>query len=297
MRTDRTFVCTDCRVRTWPVRRCPACGETVALVDLEREPGRIDALPRPVDGSGRETAAVTTGLLGGLGLAGSILSGLGGMIGLAELGLLISLPLVFGSAVLWPRNRQRIVPGDLRFRVLDAPVVRARAARVTERGEVRAGALLTAPLSGRACVAWRLQGEGPRGALDDAEGSVFFVRRGDGEPDLEVDATIATLELPLPAGELAPLPPPGEARRAWLRARAVDRLDAPLLVREAVLLEGDEVEIVGTTRRETRADGYRGSSTREVMADLPGSPLLVRPPPPVTPTGDSATTPGGDVAS
>nr|MDQ3037600.1 hypothetical protein [Myxococcota bacterium] len=66
MRTDRTFVCTDCRIRCWPVRRCPACGETRALLDLEREPEKIG---RPPTGTrGRADVATATGLSGGVGL-------------------------------------------------------------------------------------------------------------------------------------------------------------------------------------------------------------------------------------
>ena len=66
MRTDRTFVCTDCRVRCWPVRRCPACGDAEALVDLEASPELVSRDPTP------QAVPGVAGLLG----ASSVASGL-----------------------------------------------------------------------------------------------------------------------------------------------------------------------------------------------------------------------------
>lgn len=273
MRTDRTFVCTDCRVRSWPVRRCPACGETNALVDLERSPDAIAKDPRRT--SGRADAAATVSGLGVLGTVGSLTAVLSGSLGLGEVGLVFSLPLLLGGVAMWPRGKQRVVPGDLRYRVLDSPVVRARAERARHEGEVRARATLKAPLSGRECVAWRLWAEGAHGALDDAMAVPFTIVIGAGAPDVEVDARIASIDLAPPDAEPAPLPAPDAELSAWLRARGVEHGDG-LLVQEAVLVAGDPVEVTGTARRESSGDGYRGTRTREVLADLPGSPLIVR---------------------
>lgn len=223
MRTDRTFVCTDCRVRCWPVRRCPACGETKALVDLEQEPERISTFPTGMPGA---------------------------------------------SHGRWPVRK---------YDPLGSPIVRARARRASKVGLVRPRGTLTAPLSGRECVAWRLVAEGRRGVLDDACGVPFRLSAEDGS-EVEVDATIASIDLPVPDVEAAPLLTIDAELAAWLRARAVDPSDGPLLVREAILQAGDAIEVIGTSRRETRADGYRGSAEREIFSDVPGSPLIVRPP-------------------
>nr|MDQ3037870.1 hypothetical protein [Myxococcota bacterium] len=200
----------------------------------------------------------------------------------AEIGLAVGLPLAVAAFLLWPRDRAKMAwrpdAPELRYRALEAPVVRAAAERVSEQGRVRARATLVAPLSGRPCVAWRLVGEGPHGPIDDARAVPFMLTGEGGEADVEVDATIASIELAVPVAEPVQLRDPSAELAAWLRARGADPAVAPIFLREAILEEGAEIEVIGTSSRQTRADGYRGSSTRDVLADLPGSPLIVRPP-------------------
>lgn len=280
MRTDRTFACTDCRIRCWPVRRCPACGETRALVDLEQDAAKI--LAPPTGTVGRADLATATGLAGGAGLTVAAAAAAKGMLALAEIGLAIGLPLAVSAFLLWPRDRAKLATKpdapELRYRALESPVVRATAERVSEHGRVRARGTLAAPISGRPCVAWRLVGEGPRGTIDDARGVPFTLVADDGEPEVEIDATIASIDLPLSDAEPIVLRDPDAELAAWLRARGADPAAGEVTLREAILEEGAAIEVIGTSHRETRADGYRGSSTREVLSDLPGSPLIVRPP-------------------
>lgn len=281
MRTDRTFVCTDCRIRCWPVRRCPACGETRALVDLERHPEKI--VEPPTGTTGRADLAAGTGTAGVLGLVVAAAGAVEGMLAVAELGLMIGGPLLVAAFLLRPRNAAKLAakqPDDalLRYRPLESPVVRSDKERVIEAGRVRAREILIAPLSQRPCVAWRLVGEGKHGRIDDARGTRFELVGEHGEPELDVDATIASLDLRGPAYEPGIIPPPDDELAAWLRARGADPRPEALTLRELILEEGARIEVIGSTRRETRADGYRGSITRDVLSDLPGSPLIVRPP-------------------
>lgn len=279
MRTDRTFACTECRIRCWPVRRCPACGETRALVDLEREPLRIGERPRA--GSARSDAAIVSGTLGGIGLTLAAGAATSGMLAVAEVALMLGVPMTLLGVLLRPKRLADLPMAALPYRPLESPVVRARADRVAEMGRVRARETLIAPLSGARCVAWRISGEGPHGPIDDGRATRFAIARvaeghEAGEPLVEVDASIATLDLPFPDVAPAPLASIDTELAAWLLARGADVSASPPSVREAVLREDDLVEVIGTPRRETRADGYRGSRTRDVLSDLPGSPLIVR---------------------
>ncbi|UJR82836.1 hypothetical protein [Sandaracinus amylolyticus] len=278
MRTDRTFVCTHCRVRSWPVRRCPACGETKSLVDLEEQPDAIARGPRIPSSEPPSGAALTT-MLGGAGLLGSMVALGVGAIVVSEVGFFLSIPLVVIGAMKLKASPDA-PPGDLRYRVLESPIVRARAERVVRTGTVKARATLRAPLSGRECVAWRLWAEGPHGAIDDAMAVPFAIEIGGGEPDVEVDAAIATIDLPAPERDPEPLPRVDATLARWLLARGVRRPES-LRAREAILDAGTLVEVGASARTETKADGYRGARTRDVLADLPGSPLIVRCPPPV----------------
>ena len=290
MRTDRTFACTDCRIRCWPVRRCPACGETRALVDLDQDAAKI--LRPPTGTVGRADLATATGLVGGAGLTIAAAAATQGILALAEIALAIGLPLVISGFLMWPRDRAKLArkpdAPELRYRALESPVVRESAERVSELGRVRARGTITAPISGRPCVAWRLVGEGPRGPIDDARGVPFVLVAEDGGPEVEVDATIASIDLPVPDAEPLVLQDPDAELAAWLRARGADPAAGTVVVREAILEEGAAIEVIGTSRRVTRADGYRGSSTQDVLADVPGSPLIVRPPVvPAAPDGRS----------
>lgn len=272
MRTDRTFVCTGCRVRSWPVRRSPACGETRYLGDLEQAP--LAELERRVSAPSGDWVGGTLVGGGALGIFGTVLLFSSGLVGPAEIALGSSLVSIVLGLV---RKPKRTASAREPYRLLESPIARAKMPRSTHRGRVRARGTLISPLTGRPCVAWRLVGGSGSMPLDDGRALPFTVLTG--RDEVEVDAQVATLELAVPDGEPRPLraePVPLDPELGgWLAARGIDPTGA-LLARESILAEDDEVEVVGTPTTETRADGYRGHSRREVLADLPGSPLIVR---------------------
>ncbi len=51
---------------------------------------------------------------------------------------------------------------------------------------------------------------------------------------------------------------------------------AEIVVAEALLRTGDEVEVEGTCVDEARAVGYRDTAPARVMRELSGSPLVIR---------------------
>lgn len=267
MRTDSTFVCTNCRVRTWPVRRCPSCGETRYLGDLEqRSLGELEA-SRP----DREAPRLLPPLLGLGGVASAFAAAVSfgaGHVGMAEVGVVGALGGLVGAAL---TARRAPVDAARPYRLLGAPVVRASMSREIRRGKVRAQQTILSPLTRTPCVAWRLIGTAGAMPLDDGRAVPFTLLVG--RDELEVDATIATLELEPDADARILSHDPELAR--WLAARGIDP-SGELSVREAIAADGDELEVVGTVGIQARADGYRGHSSREVIADRPGSSLVIR---------------------
>jgi hypothetical protein len=286
VRTDRTYVCLDCRIRCWPVRACPGCGETRALFDLAKDP---NPGARPTE-SRRATATGPALLTMGLTALGSTVPLFSsGALPLAEVALFFGIPLTIAGAVVTAMSRPRVraahAPEDERmpaWQTLGSPVVRSRAERerIVGRVEARGGEVLASPITKRPCVAWRLSGDGDHGAIDDARGMRFTVRLEGGDA-IEVDATVASIDLPFEddPGELAA---DGEIA-SWLAARGVVSPGTPHAFREARLQHGDRVEVEGAPRREARAAGYRGSEVSTVLVDRPGSPLIVRRNPPDSP--------------
>jgi hypothetical protein len=258
MRTDRTYVCTDCRIRCWPVRRCPGCGETRALSDLAKVP---DAIARSVEPPPPPAAPRDRSILVGLGVSttiGGVALGLALMsLAVAEVAIMIGLPLIVAGSLRLPRRaRAVIVDRGAPFVPLECPVVRDAMleGRREVRGVVRARGRLVAPLSGRECIAYRLVGEGRHGLLDDALGGRFEVVLSDGS-SVEVDGSVGTFDLPISEEPLRSLETTSPELDAWLAARGADRT---VRVRESILEGGDLVEVI------------------DVLADLPGSPLIVR---------------------
>ncbi|MDQ3035212.1 MAG: hypothetical protein M3Y87_22590, partial [Myxococcota bacterium] len=112
-------------------------------------------------------------------------------------------------------------------------------ARGTARGEER----LRAPLSRTPCLAWRLYGEGPTGALDEA-GATSFALDGDPEGPCEIDADAIVVALAL--GE----PPrvldaPGPPLLELLARFFAYPTEGALRLGEVVLRAGDRAEIEG----------------------------------------------------
>ena len=278
MRTDRTYVCTDCRLRLWPVARCPGCQRDDALADLEKEPAAIERHARADEASTMPWLAV-----GGVGASVSI--GLlvvaveAVSLGVAELAAIIGLPSALamvlggrGSADAKKRvERARATP----YSCAAGPVVRDDSERASLTGTViaRAGVqgTLRAPISGTECIAFRLVGEGPRGAIDDARAERFDLARDAGAAVL-VDARLATIALEPDSEPLSTWTVPADT--AWLGARGIAAGDT-LRVREIVLRAGERVVVEGSTEERVRASGYRSDVLLRAR-DLPGSPLVIR---------------------
>lgn len=149
------------------------------------------------------------------------------------------------------------------------PVVRAAAARRTWTGTVRAREPLVAPLCGEQCVAYRLVGQGPRGAIDDACGAVLDVVLDDGAT-LEVDAQLAAIDI-APSTTISEWIAPATT---WLRARGIAEGD-PLRVREALLRDGERVTVSGVPEDAVRGTGLRGSERVVSVRDRAGAPLVI----------------------
>jgi len=252
-RTDRTWICIDCRLRIWPVVRCPECRRRGPLRDLARDPGAIELAPGSWIRAVREPRRGMRAALLGLGDDGELPT-----------------PAERDEIVARPVGPLRLAPG---------PLVRDRRPRARAAGVARSvGELLVAPISGRRCIAWVLEASLPTGPLLDASGTVFEVERDDGARTI-VDATVASLDLSADeAQSLAPLPEPvSDAVRAFLGARAARELGSlATVVGERALVPGARVEVAGFPSRIQLASGYRGAWSRAALSDEPGAPLRVR---------------------
>lgn len=145
---------------------------------------------------------------------------------------------------------------------------------VTACGIARGDERLRAPLSRAPCLAWRLYGEGPTGALDEA-GATSFELEGDPEGGCEIDARAIGVALdPMPPPSLVDAPdPPLIELLARLFAYPTE---GPLHLAEVVLRAGDPVRAHGWAEQAARADGYRGARAVRRFVDRPGAPLTIR---------------------
>ena len=290
MRTDRTYGCHACGARFWASSRCPRCGgsaHVIAEVELAPLVPRVEveqrALWRPVlisAATGKKLLVVLGAqTVGSVYLAWlatdmpetSDLAALSALVSVSSITAVLVL-LIVQAAAPWAHRlaaRAASARRPASARPHPNPVVRASAARRTWTGAVRAREPVVAPLSGERCVAYRLVGLGPRGAIDDACAAVLDVVLDDGAT-LEVDAQLATIDIEPPTAISEWSAPATE----WLRARGVAEGD-PLHVREAVLRDGERVTVSGVPEDAVRGTGLRGSERVVVVRDRAGAPLVI----------------------
>jgi len=279
------MLCAPCALRFAPRRECPRCGDG-ALHDLTVPAGRaaaLAALPRPTTPARAFRALVRAVLaqfsepvgIMTLYVAATVLAVWTAsavfvivLLALVFLGVPVNAGLERLAARL-ERSARRERP---RVRPAEVALLAAPGACATFRGRVRARAALPSPLAGAPCVAWRLVGGTPSSAIDDGGGASFEVIADDGRV-AEVALGAAVIAL---AVEAAPRPvEPGPALTEFLAARAVARGE-PLRLAEAVLRDGDPVEIEGRAEGAVRPEGYRGTATVQRFRDHPDAPLVIR---------------------
>jgi hypothetical protein len=300
LRTDLDRVCLSCLSRTASVAACPSCGRALAdLRDDEVRKGAMQRLERRAAELEREWRAKRDRLQRSGFVQGDELDRANHTM--FWLGLLlagISIPLLWLGVPLWIagggplaavlaagwhlRRRLRRLPASLAPRVpvnLLLPPAPFDAAGV--RGRVRRRRLLVSPVGERECVAFRLVGRIGSFDVDDAAGVDFDVVRDDGR-SMPVSLDHAVLQLPsgerVPVGRHRPL-----VEFARQRGLPSGRPEAELA--ESVLLDGDEVIVIGTVDRVAEPDGYRETRWVETLRGTPDSPVIVLPIDPDRPEG------------
>jgi hypothetical protein len=276
--TTMVVACAACAVRFAPAARCPRCG-SAAVQDLRRADERRAFLtayysralrpPRFVPGPRAVavgTAAATIGfivhlLLGGSGLIDALAGG-------ALVGTIIFLFAYQASRIardsvsdaLWNRKAPalELVPGTPQ---LEGP-------EIAVRGRVHVVKPATSPVGGRRCAAWRIIGTGLSGAVDDAGVGTFELRGEDGAVRARCETESAFVDVPV-TGEPAEVRLTPELTEV-LRARgAVPSRATSVRLAEAVIDEGDEVEVAGPVETAIVSDGLRGSSEIPVFRAWP----------------------------
>jgi hypothetical protein len=153
-------------------------------------------------------------------------------------------------------------------------------------GTVRAVQVMSAPITGRPCVYWRVVVSEWRTSSDsdgkDTSGYASILDRRDGVPFLVEDGTGRALVEPADAAVhlVADAQDHGGERARMLLARhGVSPGSGNLRYSEAVIEPGEVVAVAGAGVREPDPEGvggsYRDAPTRLRIAASPGSPLLI----------------------
>jgi hypothetical protein len=198
--------------------------------------------------------------------------------------------LAIAAAAVWKLRRENVVERDDVDDVVDMRSVRrVRLASIAGEDLVRVAGVvsstaapLTAPLSGRACVAWVIELRGP--GLDVR---VFFSDRAVGAFTIEEEGMRARIEPPCEVlalsvrlrtrvrPELLP-----SAFRQWLEeAHSGDEWEhmSRLEVRERRIEPGEPIAVVGLARRGRDGDGlaagYRDAPEVVLFENAEGAPL------------------------
>jgi len=160
------------------------------------------------------------------------------------------------------------------FALAPAPEPAPSFKRATVRGKVRCAHPLTAPITRRACAAFRILGHAPFGPVDDARFAPFEVMTDEGPVQLEGAAATVALEN---FGKRLTLTPKDKAIVDFLQPRCLCLATGEAVLEEAILRSGDDVIIEGSFDEIAQPDGYRGTaSVLKVFKDLPGSPLIIK---------------------
>ncbi|MEM9192928.1 MAG: hypothetical protein AAGF12_27380 [Myxococcota bacterium] len=298
MRADRTMLCTACRLRFAPRDTCPACDGSRTVYDMRREDEReraADVLSHMVSrgvtrewiGLGgpavrsrpRRRQLVAIFLVLALVVVSPLLSVRMrlGPVGLPLVILGLSFLWVLGrrglAALLSRRERQ---PFELS--PLDPDMVpAAKAIRV--RGRIRSPNRLQAPLSGESCVAARVVGSTFGGTVDDALGQSFDLETEDGaiyKVDLGQDGAPSHVWIDLAVQDVPKPVDPSARLEGFLSRRGLFPSEGPLVLAEAVLRDGDLVEVQGVVEPQPVTEGYRDVDYVETFAARAHAPLMVR---------------------
>ncbi len=129
------------------------------------------------------------------------------------------------------------------------------------------------PVGHERCAAFRVVGDAPGGAIDDAGIAPFEVVGDDGEVCVVSECVgTVSIEPESPARTVRP----DDALRAFLDERGAYCELGAVRLSEAVLREGDAVIVDGVADDTLRSDGYRDSRTVRALRDVPGAPLVIR---------------------
>ncbi len=144
------------------------------------------------------------------------------------------------------------------------------------RGRVRLLAPVSAPLSGVQVAAFRLTGDAWGGPVDDAGGGVIDVVPDDGGTPIRVDLSAATIALDVE--ETAGAVPATDTLARFLEERWLYPGRGTVHVAEALLDDGDPIELDAIVIAENTAEGYRQTRTVQVAEDHADTGTIVRRP-------------------
>lgn len=291
MRTDATRFCPRCLRRFGGGDRCPGCDaiplglETAsarrrALALLARGPLRRPSLgpdwPLTLTQlwfrRGLLPLAVLGGVAGAVGRAGWVI-GFGAAFAL-QLALLALLVASYFSYV-WLRGLLGDAlprPSTARLELLP-PGERRSATEASVRGRVLGPSSLRSPLEHRPCVAYRLVGAGPVGAVDDADACAFDLELDDGEV-VHVEAPPCSVDIDVQAPPRTVRPSP--ELTLFLERRGVFPERGPLELAEATLREGDLITVRGERKETLEAGGYRQQGARVILLESHRTRLTLR---------------------
>ena len=278
-RTGQNHLCVACLICFTPALTCPECGSRIAVCDLRKPAGRKRAI-RHVwhhDVGMARRALYSAMVLSPLVLASATLVRSSSM-GDPEMVIWLALLLVSTRLAFYGRAAQEARPPlrereILPLRNLALPLVSSDD-RVVVRGRARAREKLTAPVSGEACIAFRLRSSGITGNLDNAAAVAFEV---EGDPAGRVrvapgDGTI--VDIPVGPETAAS---PGKACTLFLEQHGAFASLSPQTVAEGLLRDGDEVIVEGRLGAPDR-DGksYRDTTEVRVIEHTAEDPLAIR---------------------
>lgn len=144
--------------------------------------------------------------------------------------------------------------------------------RVRLRGRVRALEKMASPVSRTPCIAFRLVGETSAGAVDDGNAATFELVSG--KDRYRVEMGDATLDIPI--GTAPSLQSVEPDLQEFLARRGLFPERGPVQLSEALVTDGDLVEVEATIDERLANEGYRHSETVCVLEDRPDAPLIVR---------------------
>jgi hypothetical protein len=142
------------------------------------------------------------------------------------------------------------------------------------RGRARARASRMSPLAGRPCVAFRLVGTSMGGHVDDAGYVDFDVVPDDGTSAVRVAGEAASFDLMV--AEPSHVAAPSQALVDFLADRGLFPLAGPLHLSEALLVDGERVEVVGVVAEEGASEGYRETTFHDAFVATDGVPPVIR---------------------